>query len=98
MCQLLRQGVHPLPGVTAAPTKALSLFFSRSFIWRAYIVTLVAEDMPSKVGDMRESGSFPGWGRCPGGGHGNPFQNSCLDREAGVAIVHRVTKSQTRLK
>ena len=39
--------------------------------------------MPSKAGNVRESGSFPGWGRCPGGGHGNPLQNSCLDREAG---------------
>ena len=35
-------------------------------------------------------------------GHGNPFQDSCLespkDRGAWWAIVHRVTKSQTQLK
>ena len=24
-------------------------------------------------------GSIPGWGRSPGGGHGNPLQNSCLE-------------------
>jgi len=37
--------------------------------------------------------------RSPGGGHGNPFQYSCLDnpldRGAWQAIVHRVAKSQT---
>ena len=38
----------------------------------------------------------------PGGGHGNPLQYPCLensmDRRAGQATIHRVTKSQTRLK
>ena len=41
-------------------------------------------------------------GRSPGGGHGNPLLYSCLenpmDRRAWQAMVHRVTKSQTRLK
>ena len=44
----------------------------------------------------------PGLGRSPGGGHSSPLQYSCLknpmDREAWRAIVHRVAKSQTRLK
>ena len=44
----------------------------------------------------------PGSGRSPGGGHGNPLWYSCLenpiDRGAGRAIVHGVTKSWTRLK
>ena len=30
-------------------------------------------------GDIRDSGSIPGSGRSPGGGHGNPFQYSCLE-------------------
>ena len=51
---------------------------------------------PAKVGYV---GSIPGWGRSPGGGHGNPLQYSCLensmDREAWQATVHRVAKSQT---
>ena len=38
----------------------------------------------------------------PGEGNGNPLQYSCLeapmDRGAWQAMVHRVTKSQTRLK
>jgi len=45
------------------------------------------------------TGSIPGSGRSPGGGHGNPLQYSCLenamDREAWQATVHRVAKSQT---
>ena len=44
----------------------------------------------------------PGSERCPGEGNDNPLQYSCLDspldREAFKAIVHRVTKSHTRLK
>ena len=43
-----------------------------------------------------------GWGRSPGGGHGNPFQYSSLgnpmDRGAWQATVHGVTKSWIRLK
>ena len=41
-------------------------------------------------------GSIPGWGRSPGGGHGNPFQQSCLenhmDRGAWQARVLRLAK------
>ena len=48
-----------------------------------------------------ESGSILGSGRCPGEGHGNPLQYSCLgnlmDKGAWRATVHGVTKSQTRL-
>ena len=42
-------------------------------------------------------GLIPGLGTFPGGGNGNPFQYSCLDREAWQATVYRVTKSWTRL-
>ena len=45
---------------------------------------------------------FPGLGRSPGRGHGNPLQYSCLenlmDRGAWRAIVHWVSKSRTWLK
>ena len=48
---------------------------------------------PANAGDV---GSIPGWGRSPGGGHGNPLQYSCLenpmDRGAWWATVHRVAK------
>ena len=44
-----------------------------------------------------DPGSIPELGRCPGEGHGNPLQFSCLenslDRGAWWAAVHGVTKS-----
>ena len=58
---------------------------------------LVLKNPSASAGD---SGSIPGWGRSPGGGHGNPLQYSCLenptDRGAWRATVHRVSKSRTR--
>ena len=63
---------------------------------------VVLKNPPENAGDKRNEGSIPGWGRSPGGGHGNPLQYSCLektmDRGAWWATVRRVTKSQTRLK
>ena len=51
--------------------------------------------------NAEDLGSIPGLGRFSGEGHGNPLQYSCLenpmDRGAWQAIVHGVTKSQTRL-
>ena len=48
-----------------------------------------------------DRGSIPGLGRCPGGGHGNLFQYSCLensvDRRAWQVTVHGVEKSRTLL-
>ena len=46
-----------------------------------------------------DTGSIPGSGRSPGGGHSKPLQYSCLenpiDRGAWWATVHRVTESDT---
>ena len=52
--------------------------------------------------DTGDPGSIPGLGRSPGGGYDLPLQYSCLenpmDSGAWQATVHRVTKSQARLK
>ena len=57
------------------------------------------KNLPASAGDAGDTGSIPGLGRSPGGGHGNPLQCSCLenpmDRGAWQATVHRVTQSQT---
>ena len=49
-----------------------------------------------------DAGLTPGSRRSPGGGLGNPFQDSCLenpmDRGAWWAAVHRIKKSWTQLK
>ena len=36
----------------------------------------VVKNPPANAGDARETGSIPGLGRSPGGGHGNPLQCS----------------------
>ena len=63
---------------------------------------LVVKNLPANTGDIRDMGLIPGLGRSPGGGHGNPLQDSCLenpmDRGAGWAPVYGGAKSQTRLK
>ena len=59
-------------------------------------VALVVKNPPANAGDIRDTGSIPGWGRSPGGGRGNPLQYSCLknsmDRGAWWTIVHGVTE------
>ena len=52
---------------------------------------LVVKNSLANAGEVRDIGSIPGFGRSPGGGHGNPLQSSCLgnhtDREAWLATV-----------
>ena len=59
-------------------------------------MALAVKNPTANAGDARDLGLIPGWGRSPGGGHGNPLQDSCLenpmDRGAWRATVHRVTK------
>ena len=65
-------------------------------------MVLVVKNPSANAGDTRDTGSIPGLGRSPGGGHSNPLQYSFLenpmDRGDWWATAHRVTKSQTRLK
>ena len=65
-------------------------------------MALVVKNPPANVGDLRDTGSIPGSGRSPGGGHCNPFQYSFLenfmDRGAWKSMLHRVSKSGAQLK
>ena len=47
---------------------------------------------------MQETGSIPGSGRSPEGGHGNPLLENPMDRGTCWAVVHRVAQSQTQPK
>ena len=63
---------------------------------------LSGKESACHAGTTGEAASIPGMGRSLGGGNGNKLQYSCLenstDRIASSATVHRVIKSQTRLK
>ena len=58
-------------------------------VWASQ-VALVVKNPPANAGDVRDASLIPGLGRSLGGGHGNPFQYSCLenpmDRGAWQAI------------
>ena len=60
---------------------------------------LNGKESTSKTEATGDSGSIPGSGRSPEGGHSNPLQYSCLenpmDRGGWWATVHGVTKSLT---
>ena len=62
----------------------------------------MVKNLLANAEDARDVGSVAGPGRYPSGGHGHPLQYTCLensmDRGTWTATVHRVTKSQTRLK
>ena len=64
-------------------------------------VVLVVKNLPANAGVIRDAGSISGLRRCPGGGHGNPIQSSCLEnpmnRGAWWASVHRIVQSWTQL-
>ena len=65
-------------------------------------VVLVVKKPAANAGDIREVGLIPESGRSPGGGNGNPLQDSCLenpmDRGDWKAMVHRVAKNWIQLK
>ena len=74
------------------------MFQVQSDSWVLQVV-LVVKNLPANAGNIRDLGSIPGSRRSPEGGHGNPFQYSCLenpmDRGARQAAVHGVTISWT---
>ena len=56
-------------------------------------MAVVVKNLPANAGNIRDTGSIPGLGRSPRGGHGNPLQYSGLenpmDRGAGQVTVYR---------
>ena len=59
----------------------------------------MVKNLPANAGHIRDVSLILGLGRSPGGGHGNPFQSSCLenlmDRGAWQVAVHGVTELDT---
>ena len=70
--------------------------------WMGFPGGSVSKESACNTRDSRDTGSVLGSGRFHRGGNGNPLQYFCLenpmDKGAWQATVHRVAKSQTRLK
>ena len=49
------------------------------YVGSASQVALVVKNTPANAGDIKDLGSVPGSAGSPGGGHGNPLQDSCLE-------------------
>ena len=64
-----------------------------------FLGAVVVKNLPANARDVRDLDFIPGSRRSPGGGHGNPFQYSCLenptDRRAWQATVHGIINSKT---
>ena len=52
-----------------------NFYFSPEELFWAFQMALVVKNLPANAGD---TGSIPGFGRSPGGEHGNLLQYSCL--------------------
>ena len=83
---------HPLALLSQTPRTSILLdgscamligYVAQYLIRWASQVALVVKKLPAKAGDMRDVSSISGWGRSPGGGHGNPFQYSFLENTHG---------------
>jgi len=57
----------------------------------------MVKNPPANAGDADDMSLIPESGRSPGGGHGKPFQYSCLenpmDRRACQGTVHGIAES-----
>ena len=51
----------------------------------------VVRNPTANAGDIRDTGSIPGWGRAPGEGHGNPLQYFCLENLCEVLLTQENT-------
>ncbi|XDA85992.1 hypothetical protein R6Z07M_015727 [Ovis aries] len=75
-----------------------NFYISPEELFGDFQVALVVKNLPANAGD---TGSIPGFGRSPGGEHGNLLQYSYLknpmDRGAWQVTVHGSQKSQTLL-
>ena len=69
------------------------------YIYKGFPRGAGGKELAASTGDVRDASSIPGSRRVLGGGHGNPFQYSCLenlmDQGAWWAMVHRAVESDT---
>ena len=47
----------------------------------------MVKNSPANAEDIKDSGSIPGSGRSPGGGHGNPLQYSGMENPTDRGVL-----------
>ena len=91
----------PVLGIHTGPFFPSFYLYTPANSYLASQVALGVKNLPADAGDIRDTGSVPGLGRSPGGGHNNPLQyyflENPIDSGAWWATVHRVSKSLTQL-
>ena len=87
-----------IKGLVKKPTLTYVLKKLPSALVQGFPGSSDGKEYACNAGDL---GLIFGLGRCPGEGHSNPFQYSCLensmDRGAWRAAIYGVAKSWTRL-
>ena len=59
---------HIYPYVIHSYRNYLQIYIFTSYIIYRYLVVLMVKNLPANAGDLRDIGSIPRPGRCPGGG------------------------------
>ena len=59
----------------------------KSITFEGLLWWLGGKESACNAGDAEDSVSIPGWGRAPGGGHGNLLQDSCLLLKRSLATI-----------
>ena len=66
------------------------------------VAPVKVKNPPASVEDIRDAGLIPGSERSPGGGNGNPLQDSCLenliDGGAWWTTIHGIARSRSQVK
>ena len=74
------------------------MFLNGDLHQKGFPVGTVVKNLPDNPGDARDMGVVSGLGRSPGGGNGNAFQYSCLERPMDrKGLQSMVSQSQTQL-
>ena len=58
----------------------------------------VVKNLAANAGDEGDVGLIPGWGRSPGGGHGNPLQYFCLENPMDREVLWAQDQGKQRLQ
>ena len=80
LCSTRKEGPRPPLCQDSSFSHPIPLILNSSSTTTGFSDGSVDKESVRNAGGL---GSVPGWGRSPGGGHGNPLQYSCLENPHG---------------